>query len=457
MTEEFLFLIFGLFGVVAVIGILLKPKLFVLIGVLVVVFSDTIVHLTDVAQISYSDEVLVVLAVTLLPLRRAIQRQRLRWPREFGWIGLVLVAGLLGNFIHQVPSVVTLLGALLLIKWFLLAFAVAQIDWQASDIERALPAFGVFALMLVLAGLLNFLFPGRWIDIFSPSGGVEERFGRPSLIGFFTHPSFYATITAFVAIAIAGYRGIVKKSGITLVLLLSSVFFSLLAFRRRLWLALVLGVSWVWAHRSSRARFLLTVLTIGPLTIFLSADFLGGVSQQIVSDYFTDAAEFSTARTVMTLDSLKIAASAFPLGVGFGRFGSYAAALYYSPEYSSRGYESIYGLAPTGMGNSRFLTDTFWPALLGETGWLGAVAFIMALTVIWRRFSKLRRTVAAPLVQWIGACGTGWLVFVLVDSIASPTFTGPLASVFFALVGVSASMEAQLISRVPSEAAVTFR
>lgn len=441
MTDLLVLLLLAVLCVVAAIGILVKPKVFVTIGLLVVCFEDSLVHLTGLERFTYFDEVFVIVAMVLLPVRRLLSRQRLRVTAWFGWTALLLAAGLVSSLIHQVPVHVMLLGAFSLFKWILLAFAIAQVDWETADFKRAVPLLSVFVFVIIGSGILNLLFPGWWTSTFFPGGVIEQRFGMTPLIGPFTHPSSFATVAAFISIAIAAYRTFVRKSALTAFLLLTSALQSVLAFRRRLWLSLIFGLGSVWASRSSRVSLFIVVLAVVPLAAFFTGNFFGGVAQKLVLDYLSDDASLTTARTVMTLDSLRIAAGNFPLGVGFGRFGSYPAALYYSPEYVSRGYQNIWGLTPVGGSNSEFLMDTYWPILFGETGWLGAVAFAVALALIWRNFVSLQGIADAPMAQWVGATGVGWLIFSVLDSVASPAFTNIHGSMLFALIGVSIALK----------------
>jgi hypothetical protein len=146
------------------------------------------------------------------------------------------------------------------------------------------------------------------------------------------------------------------------------------------------------------------------------------------------------ARTVLTLDSFAVAADHFPAGAGFGRFGSAVAAANYSPEYLARGYPRIWGLGRTAE-DGRFLTDTEWPAIIGETGFLGAVMFAMGLVAIFRAGRRLAREGADPLARWAGLTEVGWLVALLVESVGTVSFTGPpVSGAFFALVGVVTAM-----------------
>ena len=69
----------------------------------------------------------------------------------------------------------------------------------------------------------------------------------------------------------------------------------------------------------------------------------------------------------------------------------------------ARGYPTIWGLGRTAE-DGRFLTDTEWPAIIGETGFFGAAAFAVGLFGIYRAGRRLcpGRSPAGP---WCGGPG----------------------------------------------------
>ena len=75
------------------------------------------------------------------------------------------------------------------------------------------------------------------------------------------------------------------------------------------------------------------------------------------------------ARILMYTTSAEIARDYFPLGAGLGRFASAGSRLEYSPIYARYGLDEVFGLRPS---DAQFITDTFWPRILGETGDLRA-------------------------------------------------------------------------------------
>lgn len=72
--------------------------------------------------------------------------------------------------------------------------------------------------------------------------------------------------------------------------------------------------------------------------------------------------------------SIKTANDYFPLGSGFGTFGSDQAARNYSKLYYQYGFDQLYGMNPE---NGSFLSDTFWPMALGQFGWIGSIIYLL--------------------------------------------------------------------------------
>lgn len=92
------------------------------------------------------------------------------------------------------------------------------------------------------------------------------------------------------------------------------------------------------------------------------------------------------AKSIMTGTALQIAKDYFPIGTGFGTFGSTYAAKYYSPVYH------IYGIADNpelGEQSKMYLTDVFWPILLGENGVLGTAIYCGLLLLLFIRVQRV--------------------------------------------------------------------
>jgi hypothetical protein len=266
----------------------------------------------------------------------------------------------------------------------------------------------------------------------SDPNASEARSFLPSVIGPFSHPIDLGQFMALSFVALAAWRATVGRSVLSLVLLVSTGLVAVATARRTAIGSIV--VAWLWLQAKVRStRVIVALLACLPVAVVVLAAPLATVVTSTYQDYLGIGEP--EARTVLTIDSFKVAADHFPGGAGFGRFASAVAATYYSPEYVERGYPTIWGL---GQGeNGRFLTDTEWPAIIGESGFLGALAFVFGLIAAYRAGLRLWKSGRAPLVRWVGLAAAGWLVTCAVQSVATVTFTGPpVFGLLFGLIGI---------------------
>ena len=128
--------------------------------------------------------------------------------------------------------------------------------------------------------------------------------------------------------------------------------------------------------------------------------------------YYIDLAGRS-ARSQLFLTSLQILRDCFPFGTGFGTYGSDVAGSSYSPVYVRYGFLQNSELQP----GSAFFSDTFWPMILGQTGFGGTVFYTAALGLLFAKALRIRRihrnAYAAVLFL---------LAYLLISSTSEPTF-----------------------------------
>ena len=162
---------------------------------------------------------------------------------------------------------------------------------------------------------------------------------------------------------------------------------------------------------------------------------LVGLTQSAVDE----ATDSGTARVALYEASVRIAADHFPLGVGFGRYGSAPTRTDYSPVYYEYGLDRVRGLGPD---NPAYVGDTFWPRILGETGVGGLIALLVFVVLLGRDvWLAGQRRYRDPLVSAfvLGA----WMVFLqaLVETLASSLFDAPpRAYLLFGALGVALSL-----------------
>lgn len=433
--------IFSVVGSASFVVAAARPKLYVYITLWAIIFADTLEQLTGVLQFSYLDEVFLAVAIIVFPARRLRRGEPLVVIPGSAWLILFVASGLVSALVNLVPIWVMLLGAGIAVKGFVLTFAVAQIEWRPEDLTSSARHLVWIALVALGGGLVNLLAPVEWSRIFSLSGTLEYRFGIPSLIGPFTLPTVFALLLALVSVATVSYHLTIRKSWASVLLICVTALGSILGMRRRLWLSLLSGIATVVAKSGNRLLLIVGSIVLVPVLLIPGWEILSQAIAAIRRDYFAESSQFEIARTVMAVDAFHIANSGLVLGVGFGRFGSWIAAVFYSPEYSTRGYEGIYGLTPLeAEGSVNFLTDTFWPAIMGETGWLGTIAFVMLLVSLWHALSRFQRNALDPWERCLALTTSGWLVCFLVDSTASPAFNQSLSVLLFLALGISLAL-----------------
>lgn len=430
----------GAAAVVAVLavalGLRLSSKQLAVIGLVLVLLSRSVAVAIPWGPAGYLDESVTAFLFFVIVGRRLLAARPLRFPPGIALFSLFAVFGLLSSLVNDVPVQITSAGAVLAVKGVLLYFTLAQIDWTVADVRPLARAGAWFLGVVLVTGLVNLAIPQQWSSVLSTVGHVGYRSVLPSLIGPFTHPLQFGNFLALASIAlwVLVTQGARVAGGRTL--LLASLLGAVLSFRRTAIVGVIAAVSYLTLKRKNAGVLVLGLFAV-PLVVILLAPLIQEVASSTYVDYIVGAEQ--NARTRMTLDSFRLAIQHFPFGVGFGRFGSSVAADHYSPVYVKLDYDNVYGLAsPNNPHNhGRFLTDTQWPAIVGESGILGAFCFAAGLWLIFSTFKKASRDATAA-VKLLGLTGMGWSLHILLQSIAYPVYVlTPTAPLLFGLAAIT--------------------
>lgn len=210
-------------------------------------------------------------------------------------------------------------------------------------------------LILLIFGIVNlFVQIGNF--------GTTGRYGfRASFQFVFGHPeSLNLAVLGILLLLVLDPKG--NKLWI-----LGSLFVMCLSFRSKglgfVALALFLLMTW---NKSGR-------LKVYQVAIGLFAAVLIGYDQ--FSYYFTTD---GAARGELTRVAILIANRFFPFGSGFATYGSNITSdmNYYSPLYYEYGLYTVQGITP---GHTNFLSDVYWPTILGQFGWIGSACYCLLL------------------------------------------------------------------------------
>lgn len=136
------------------------------------------------------------------------------------------------------------------------------------------------------------------------------------------------------------------------------------------------------------------------------------------------------ARDQMLRVSVLLASDKFPFGAGFGMFGSAVSADgdYYSPIYYEYGLNRVYGLSPD---FPNFISDTFWPTVIGQLGWIGLVLVAGAIWLCYRSVYEIairKRFATLPVL----CC----MAYMLIASVAESVFFSPMGVFLSLCIGI---------------------
>lgn len=408
--------------------------------------AQTLETVTNSSAAGYLDEIAVVVALTVFSLRRLLLRGSLRCTGAYWFFGAFFVLGLISSIVNSVPLGIWSLGAFLVLKGPLLALGVLQLDWRRHHLRRVITVGVVFLVMILLSAVANAMAPETWNAVVGRAP-VSYRLGIPSLTGIFDHPVGLGSTMGMAFLAVLAYHRIVGRSAGSMVLLIGTGLAGIFTFRRKSIAATVIvGIVTRYLLPGRKTISVAVLVLLLPVVLLLAWEPLVGVVNSTYDEYFSNI--HVTARTLMTIDSGKLALGAFPLGVGFGRFGSAVASSHYSPLYEELGYAPIYGMGPDTRGG--FLTDTFWPSLVAETGLLGVLCYFLGLILLVRPAWLLMRHATHRRAQWLGAVVVAWMMQLLIESGAAPVFTGPpMFGPVFILAGIAVAVHLQASSPVP--------
>lgn len=444
----------GLTVALAVGGFIVWPVRTLALFIAFMIFVDTI-ELAAGDQISLTDEILVPIfaAITL-----ARQRQRIRSavrPIRDGAVVTFVIAGIASSLLNGVPATVWVPGLALVVKGMAIFYVAMMLEISLHDLRWACGLFLGLGIVVLIAGFIELAMPG----VFALTGLLPAvaRAGLPAIKSLFYHPQLFGWFCAVIALQLVAHHVVFRRPWMLALSLVFSVG-TILSARRRSIVALVAGLaagigSEFFLSRVELPRRLRRWLpsTIGIVILgiaFLPA--LSGLYTLTIENYVKSGAggiggpgstpqlvEDAPARIALYTVSVQIARDEFPFGAGLGRYGSWISREHYSDLYRTYGLDRVFGLSPS---NPQFITDTFWPEVLGETGAVGLLAYVVFLATLavglWR---SLATAGSRPIVH---AFVLGMLLIFaqsLVESIASAIFNSP-SQAFLVMGGIGAAV-----------------
>lgn len=281
---------------------------------------------------------------------------------------LLLLLGLCGNLLYKLqPAYQAIAIDAFACSKFIISLISSVVILQKRSVIELASSFAKFILPLLL--ILYFL--NQFIDLGLSSG---ERLGYSFLFG---HPTnFAATVVCLISILLLDVKSNRLFIVCGLLVLCATGRFKAIGF------AFIIAAA-VFLYSNKKKIPLSFILLAGCGALFLVYD--------QISLYFFDS---TTARSVLLSTSFDVANMHWPLGSGLATYGSNASADYYSSFYYSLGFPSVYGLGPM---NHDYLVDSFWPAVIGQCGYIGLLLVAIIFVLL---FSMSRKAVDHGVPLW---------------------------------------------------------
>lgn len=380
------------------------PGLFIALLLLALIFEDPIsiyVH-----NFKYLDEtVALVGAIYYLVTWRRGGHAHLGI-----WIPLALysLSGFLGFFLYAHQPLVAGIGDWFLNMKFFFAIAFGIALYKSRDqVESCYLVILVKSVTILFVLLIIVYYVLTFFGMVHPS---EYRFGIPVVKLFYSHSDYLAAAEFVVVLLTLRLSNQLKHKilwiilevlvicaalrykAIAVALMCAAVFFIVIVAKKRfrMWhfgliIAVVAGIGWN----------------------YLLLNYSGHVI---------------TARGALTDTSFVIASDHVPLGTGFGSYASYMSNVYYSPVYSEYGLERVWGITRDANSDAGFISDTFWPMVLGQTGYFGLLMYGIVILRLLFLVHKQRE-----ISRFIYAASLCSVLFLLIQSTSSAAFVGSYA------------------------------
>lgn len=330
-------------------------------------------------------------------------------------IVLIFITGFYAVLKNKYQTIMyALLDAFLLFKFFFVYFLAYIISKKADLLKYSKQIY--FNLKIIVIILFIFTIANYIFKIY-PFG---ERYGIMVNKLFFEHPTYLAGACIGLIVNLETFSKKLnnKYIFISLLILISTLRMKAIG------AAIAILLVTIYVNYADKKISISKISVIGLLTII--------VALPQIRYYFIDIE--SSARRVLTDTSIEIANDNFPLGTGFGTYASFVSGENYSPVYEMYGISNVYGIEKE---RTNFISDTFWPMILGQLGYLGALLYMICLITVFYRIQKqFCKENKRLYIAKVSA-----LIYLLVSSIAEPAFVNPISIPLALILGLESNIE----------------
>ena len=362
----------------------------------------------------YLDELFALLILPLFAFRLLQKKFRIVWNRERILCAALLlifwVSGWCGYLVyHYQPLLNTAKDSYVNLKFFMAAGASYLMFAYEEDVDYENMKQIIWYVVNAVAAVLFVL---CLADLFFGIFDADMRGGLRAVKLFYSVYTVLVGVCVFLcAICLWLYED-KKKMVFVPLAMLAFVMFSTRRVKAMGALACLVLIFLV-IFRNSKKKLSRKVKIFAIVIVAVAG---AAAIYQIVGYYFLLGTE--SARAVLTIGAPFIAADHFPFGTGWGTYGSAFSIEPYSPVYDMYWMGGIWGVSRS---YSSFVSDTFWPMILGQCGYFGFAALIGLLYLFIRKTFLLRdhKSDFASAIFLI--------LYLLISSTSESAFANPVA------------------------------
>ena len=372
---------------------------------------------------SYTDELIALSAIPLFCME-FIRNKPQKIFQKGGYARYIigfLAFGLAGSIAYQYqPFLKVALPDMFLCAKFWLAIYAGKVVFENFSFRDYAEKINLFIRVVVwcfaILILVDFL-----VWILNSGNGLfhgEIRYGIKSVKLFYSHLTIFAACCVFLIAMLAAIKDYVRGTEKYMLALCIMLVLTLRgkAFGAAVMIAFLYVCIYIW-KKSLSLKMLACCI---PIMIV--------VGWNRIYYFFFSSLQDESARYQLLEKSIQVANDHFPLGSGFGTFASYLSAQqYYSPLYKMYGLSEVWGLWE---GSASFVSDNYWPMILGQTGWLGFLCMGFAVLFLFLRIQKLYA------YKGIYFSGLIIITYLMIASMAESAFVHPTAIPFAVCLGV---------------------
>ncbi len=391
-----------------------RNKLFLLflIITLILLFQDILQQY--IPMLKWTDEIIGVCFIPISFISAISVQLKLYREEKVILIAFILFIfiGLCSSFVNGYQDISATVSDLIIVTKFIGAYFFSRAFFCTLDMKKY-----TVIIKMVFRGITLLFFTLTVVDIvFNIFLKGDKRFIFNSEMLLFSHPTCMA---AFCITVLIYLTLVFEKKFIDYIFITQIMFVCASTFRAKaigLLLAYILLVP-----------LIKNVKKINPSHIILIAVLIFIVFMPQINSYYFSVED--SPRKILTETGLEIAARFFPIGAGFGTYGSYISGAVYSPLYYEYGLSHIWGFEKE---DYFFISDTFWPMIIAQFGYLGLILFLVIISKFLILISRLLKLKINYLFYALIP-----FTYLLISSTSESSFVSYYSVNFFIMIGLA--------------------